>query len=63
MVHNRFSDEVISICTGWFEEIGEDFDKINTMLACEAAPGDDDMTISPLINTDRVCAFPIMLTV
>ena len=61
---NRFYwGQVIPICAGWFGEIGEDFTKIIRLLAREAASGDDGLTISPLVNTDRKGggAFPIML--
>ena len=52
----------LTLGTIWFGENGEDFDKIITLLAREAASSDDGMTISPLVNTDRKGgAFPIML--
>ena len=44
---------VIPICAEWFGEIGEDFGKIIKLLAREAASGDNGMSISPLVNTDR----------
>ena len=49
------------LVTGWFGEIGEDFEKVIQKLAREAAAGDDGMTISPLVNLDRKGgAYPIM---
>jgi len=57
-----FRGQVIPLCAGWFGEVNEDFVKIIRTLAKHAAAGDDGMTISPLINTDRKGgAFPIML--
>jgi hypothetical protein len=57
-----YRGQVIPICAGWFGEIGEDFEKVIRILAREAASGDDGMTISPLVNTDKKGgAFPIML--
>ena len=50
------------MCSIWFGEIGEDFEKIIRQLAKEASAGDDRLTISPLVNTDRKGgAFSIML--
>ena len=52
----------LPLCAGGFGEIGEDFDKVITRLAREAAAGDHGLRISPLVNTDRKGgAFPIML--
>ena len=57
-----YRGQVIPICAGWFREIGEDFEKIIKVLAREAVSGDDGMSISPLVNTDRKGgAYPIML--
>ena len=57
-----YRGQVIPLCAGWFGEINEDFDKIIYTLAREAASGENGMTVSPLINTDRKGgAFPIML--
>ena len=57
-----YRGQVIPLCAGWFGEINEDFDKIIFTLAREAASGENGMSISPLINSDRKGgAFPIML--
>lgn len=54
--------QVIPLCAGWFGDINEDFGKVIRTLARTAAAGEDGMTISPLVNTDRRGgAFPIML--
>ena len=45
--------QVISLVSGWFGELGEDFEKVIKRLTREAAAGDDGITISPLRNTDR----------
>ena len=53
---------MIPLIFGAFGDINEDADKIIRRLAREAASGDDGMTISPLVNTDRKGgAYPIML--
>ena len=53
---------VIPLCSGWFGDINEDFDKVITILAQEAAAGDHGLRISPLVNNDRKGgALPIML--
>ncbi len=44
---------VILLCIGRYGEIKADFDKVLQQLAQEAAAGQDGLTISPLINTDR----------
>ena len=50
------------MCTVWFGEINQDFDKTIKILAQEVAAGEDDPSMSPLVNTDRKGgAFPIML--
>ena len=50
------------MCTGWFGELGEDFEKVIKQLAREAATGNEGMTVSPLANTDRKGgAYSIML--
>ena len=58
-----YRQQVIPICSpGWVGEIGEDFNEVITRIIREVASGDDGMTISPLVNTDRKGdAFPIML--
>ena len=57
-----YRGQVIPLCAGWFGEINEDFEKVITALAKEAAAGEDGMTVSPLVNTDRKGgALPIML--
>ena len=63
MVQGRFCrGRVIPLCAGGFGEISRDFEKTIYLLARAAAAGEDGMTISPLINTDRKGgAFPIML--
>jgi len=63
MAQRRFySRQVIPICTDWFGETGEDFEKVSKRLARKVAARDDDMIISPLVNADRKGgAFPIML--
>ena len=48
-----FRGQVIPLCAGWFGEINEDFSKIIRTLAKEAAAGDDGVTISPLVNSDK----------
>ena len=54
--------QIIPLVSGWFGELGEDFEKVIKRLAREAAAGDDGITISPLRNTDRKGgAYPIML--
>ena len=59
---NFLRQQVIPLVAGGFGEIGEDFDKVITRLAREAAAGDHGLRISPLVNTDRKGgAFPIML--
>ena len=61
--HSHFyHGQVIPVCTGWFGQIGEDFERITRLLAWEAASGDDMMSISPLVNTDKKGgAYHIML--
>ena len=57
-----YRGQVIPLIFGAFGDINEDADKIIRRLAREAASGDDGMTISPLVNTDRKGgAYPIML--
>ena len=57
-----YRGQVIPLCAGWFGEINEDFEKVILTMAREAAAGEDGMTVSPLVNTDRKGgAFPIML--
>ena len=57
-----YRGQVIPLCFGAFGETNEDLDKIIRRLAREAASGDDGMTISPLVNTDRKGgAYAIML--
>ena len=57
-----YRGQVVPMCSGWFGEIGGEFEKIIWQIAREAAAGDDGLTISPLVNTDRKGgAFPIML--
>ena len=49
-----YQGQVIPICSGWFGEIGQDFEKIIQRLAREAAAGGYGLTMSPLVvNTDR----------
>ena len=48
-----YGRQVIPICTGWFREMGEDLEKIIKLLVREASSGDDWISISPLVNTDR----------
>ena len=56
-----FRGQAIPLYAGWFGEVNEDLRKIIRTLAKEAAAGDDGMTISPLINSDRKGgAFAIM---
>ena len=38
---------------GSFSEIGKDFEAVSKLIAREVASRDDNMTISPLVNTDR----------
>jgi len=63
MVHQRFHKcQVIPLTAGWFGEIRKDFKGVTKLLAREAAAGDDGMTVSPLVNTDRKGgAYVIML--
>ena len=57
-----YRDKIIPMVAGWFGEIGEDFEKVIKVLARAAASGDEGLTISPLVNTDRKGgAYPIML--
>ena len=45
--------QVIIMCTGWFSEINKYFDRTIKILAREAAAGNNCMSVSPLVNTDR----------
>ena len=57
-----YRGQVIPLCAGWFGEVNKDFEKVLRLLARHAAAGDDGITISPLVNTDRKGgAYPIML--
>ena len=57
-----YRGQVILICAGWLGEINEDFEKTIKVLMPEAASGQDGMSISPLVNTEKKGgAFPIML--
>jgi len=58
-----YRGQVIPLCTGWFGEINEDFEKIIKILAREAAAGDDGLGISQLTNSDikKGEAYTIML--
>ena len=62
--NNRFwKGQIIPVCAEWFGEINKDFEKIVQRLAREeAASSDVEITISPLISTDRKGGtYPIML--
>ena len=48
-----YLDQVIPLCTGWFEEIREDFNKILVKIVAVVAAGDVEMSISLLTNIDR----------
>ena len=48
-----FKGTVIPICAGWYGKVNKDYETLITMLAWEAATGDDGMRISPLVNSDR----------
>ncbi len=48
-----FRGTVVPICTGWFGEVNKDYKILISMLAHEAAAGDDGMWISHLVNLDR----------
>ena len=53
---------MILLVAGWFGEIGEEFNKITTRLAKEAAAGDFGRMEHLLVNINRKGgAFPIML--
>jgi hypothetical protein len=43
----------LSICACWSGEISDDFDTLLQCFAWESAAGNDELTISPLINTYR----------
>ena len=48
-----YRGQVIPLCTGWFREINEDFEKVIKLLSQEAAAGDGGLGISPLSNSNR----------
>jgi hypothetical protein len=48
-----FKGTVIPICAGWFRKVNKDYKTLISMLAWEAAAGDNSMRISPLVNLDR----------
>jgi len=50
------------LTAGWVGEIGKDFEAVIKLLAREAAAGDDGMTVSPLVNTDRKGGAPTVST-
>ncbi len=57
-----FKGTVIPVCAGWFREVNKDYETLISMLAQEAAAGDNGMRISPLVNSDRKGgAYQIML--
>ena len=57
-----YRGQIIPMVAGWFGEIGEDFEKVIKVVARLAATGDEGLTISPLVNTNRKGgAYPIML--
>jgi hypothetical protein len=57
-----FKGTVIPICAGWYSKVNKDYETLITMLAWEAATGDNSMPISPLVNLDRKGgAYQIML--
>lgn len=57
-----YRGQIIPMVAGWVGEIEEDFEKVIKVLARAAASGDEGLTISPLVNTDRKGgAYPIML--
>ena len=57
-----FRGQVIPLVSGWFGEIGTDFEKVLAILAREAASSDFGRTLSPLINTKKKGgAFPMLL--
>ncbi len=57
-----FKGTVIPICAGWIGEVNKDYKTLISMLAWEAAAGDNGMRIFPLVNLDRKGgAYQIML--
>jgi hypothetical protein len=57
-----FKRTVIPICASWFGEVNNDYKTLISMLAQEAAAGDNGMRISPLVNSDgKGEAYQIML--
>jgi hypothetical protein len=53
-IQGRFyQKKIIVFCAGAFAEIDEDGEKLIKCLANMAAAGNDGLTISPLLNTDR----------
>ena len=57
-----YRGQVIPLVSGWFGEIGTDFEKVLAILAREAASRDFGRTLSPLINTEKKGgAFPMLL--
>ncbi len=57
-----FKGTVVPICAGWFGEVNKDYKTLISMLAREAAAGDNGMQNSPLVNSDRKGgAYQIML--
>jgi hypothetical protein len=48
-----YQKKMIVFCAGAFAEINEDGKKLIKRLANMAAVGNDGLTISPLLNTDR----------
>jgi len=45
---------VIPLCTGWFGEMNEDFDKIIKSIVREAGLGDNGLWIFLLSNTNKI---------
>ncbi len=48
-----FKGTVMPICAGWFREVNKDYKTLISMVAREAAAGDDGVRISPLVNSDK----------
>jgi hypothetical protein len=57
-----FTKQIIPCVTGWFGDLGTDYEKVIRTIAWQASGTIDGMEISPLVNTDRKGgSFPIML--